>query len=871
MPAFPFDNRATRAARAVAARAMTLVGASRLPNDRRGFVEEANRQVQTPKRRDDLVDPENPASELAPADFADNEREREMRELVARQGGEKKIVSWLVGEQRRYAMRRARKELDWALSRAFYEDRQFYTYDGNETRLVSFLTQDDQDHYFTVNLIEFLTRKVVALATQSQPDATAAPQLDTPKSRLAAEEHASVNAHMDRQVGRAEQLKAWATWALTTTTAYIKITWDSDALAMVPEYDARGQVDGAKLLPVGELREEIAPGFEVFNDPIARTEDEVRARHHVKLLPLSDIQARYGARGRMVQPEPVGGALNGYVDAYIGGAGWGNAGGVGSSGGGAGGFGAPGPAGMDMGSISGAGGMEKAAYVIERWELPTPDFPKGRLITIANNVLLEYKEELPILYFKNGKYRLPFVPLGYKDMAGTSYAGNIVSPTIGLQVAFNKEYSTIQRQAANQKDYVFVDDRGEANPDIFKYGKPGWLEAIPLNMSQGAAPPVPSRGPGIDTARFALLDSYYARIQDMFGVHDVSQGKPQGGATSGISINLLQESDQSQLSLFVARIEQAMVSVKEIEGLYYARYAVVDRLMGVDETGNPAESGDNPSQRQQGAQGLPQGFGAAPSPVSPLGDDDGSDAGMGMEPGLAGIGPDNGAMQGAGSQQAAMQSPPSPPPATTESVSRLRAVSFKNLMAGGQTCVIVTPGSGMPKSQAGKQQMSFELYDRGVYGPPGTPTSAKMLVKLLQLTDSSSMLAHIDQWQEDEAEAQAALMQMQQQQMALAAAEQAQKNSQGATDPLQLEQVKQQGETERAMMGHQASAQQTAVQAQVQLLQGRQQAALDTRKMILQHTLDAQMTRLNAGTEVQKARLMPKPPASSNGSGSKKK
>lgn len=71
--------------------------------------------------------------------------------------------------------------------------------------------------------------------------------------------------------------------------------------------------------------------------------------------------------------------------------------------------------------------------------------------------------------------------------------------------------------------------------------------------------------------------------------------------------------------------------------------------------------------------------------------------------------------------------------------------SFKALSAGGQTRIIVTPGSAIPKSRAGQKAEIVEYYNMGLLGDPLDPRTKKVALQALEWAGGSRVLPYINQ------------------------------------------------------------------------------------------------------------------------------
>lgn len=603
-----------------------------------------------------LANPQVPNNALRSSDFTDTKAQQTDQERIDAKLAEhgtsaREIVNYVLDQQRQMSLRRMLQERDWALSLSFSENNQWLGYDDSTKRLVSLVNEDEKDRYVTADLIGYNVSKLAALCTQSAPDANAAPQTEAPIDVAAAAEARAINAHCDHLFDRQTQTQERVLWSITTTTCWVKTIWDKTARVLVPKIGPDGKVIGSTMSPVGEVDESIVPGFELFCDCSAMKWDDVRTVHHVKLRPVAWAQERFGEIGRAVKGDQRD-VTTGYVDAYM-------------YNGGAYGAQAVGPAAVD-GSLRWGQTNDSAAYVYERWELSTPRYPKGRYILVMGGQLLDYRDYPYKDREGNAREELPFVPLAWENVAGSPYGSCPVRRAIPLQMAYNRAYSATTELLEAPIATAIIEDGSSVGADAFE-----WLRRIVRKVyyKRGSTPPVVTTYDGNIMDRERFLDITYQRIQDIFGIHDASNGKVQQGATSGIAINLQQQSDQSHISLFVNRIEKSAVKIREWEIALYEQFAVLPRLLGIADVGDMKQAATN--------------------------------------------------------------------------INALRAISD-----GGQTRVLVRPGSAMPKSAAGQRQEALELFDRGAYGQPGTPQAAMLLMKALSLPQSDQMYDAIAAWDE---------------------------------------------------------------------------------------------------------------------------
>lgn len=122
-------------------------------------------------------------------------------------------------------------------------------------------------------------------------------------------------------------------------------------------------------------------------------------------------------------------------------------------------------------------------------------------------------------------------------------------------------------------------------------------------------------------------------------------------------------------------------------------------------------------------------------------------------------------------------------------------ITFDSIRDGGQYRVVYVPGSTQEDSPDQRLQKISILRQMGLFGDPADPETNALVVRMLQLPETTQILEHLANQQMKMEEQQAQMMEMQQQQMA---AQQAPKQS---FDP-EAEQMKMQMEIEKQSAKH---------------------------------------------------------------------
>ena len=500
-------------------------------------------------------------------DLSLDPEQKEMQEVSE---NDSQILNY-VDEQFKIASdHRSPLEVDWALGVAFEEGRQWVGLSREADKLISLINEEERHRYLTANKVRPLLMKVESTSTLAAPDVKAVALTDDPLDVSAAKEAESIRGHCSRKFDRVTQTKERVAWALKSSTCFLKVYWDDNKENTIPVVDFAGNVTFEQA-PVGDICEEIIPAFSVFLDPTAREWEQVRWLIHAETRPLSFFVDKFGEKGKMVKPDAKRqNAVNGYVNRYL-------------------------NSGIGFASPVQTPGMGKgmdAAICKEYWEKPSAKFKQGRYIIVAGGVVL-YRGPWP--YQKSDDF--PFVPLSYQSRSDSPYGRSLAGELISLQYTYNRILSASLEQAEQQVDFVAIAKGTGVQADAFDEIRGRGVKKIYYDNTAGI-PPVFSRSQGISQDKLAFLQKIERDMQDIAGVHDVTQGMAPAG-TPAEAIRLLQQADQTQHASLRASIEKSAVKIAEWEVALYAEKAPLDVMLGMlDDTGTvePTQPGMEPEQ-----------------------------------------------------------------------------------------------------------------------------------------------------------------------------------------------------------------------------------------------------------------------------------
>jgi len=506
-------------------------------------------------------DPRNVDSELNPSEY----RGFAQNSPKAYDETDTALVTLVQERYKDSAMHRRPVEREWVLSCAMAEGRQWLAWDDATHRAVSLIDEEEPDRYVTHNLTRPLLAKVVSMATMTKPDANCAPDSDNPMDRAAASEGRVITAHLSAMYGGTTQTQQMAFWAAMCGVGYLKHYWDPKGVVDVPTFGPDGQMTGRKSVPAGEEQEDVLGPFDIYIDPLSKRWSDAGWIIHASVKPLSWYVERFGTIGREVEGDTKD-ASAGYVESYL------NNGYGGAS---------------QLKDWFLSGSKRKAALCLEMWEKPTPRYPDGRLILVSGKTLL-YSGPWPLKFRSRGKYAFPVSRLVYQEAVGHAYGQGLIKDVAPLQVALNRTISRIVERTEQDKLTVAIAKGSSAGADSFETDEGRNVRKIYFDAIEGG-PSAFMAPPPLSADQWRLIDLIWLHMQHIAGIHDVNQGGVPSGITAGISIELLQQGDKTQLGLFTANIEQFAVTRDELRIAHYAQYAspYLPRMMGLDDSGNP--------------------------------------------------------------------------------------------------------------------------------------------------------------------------------------------------------------------------------------------------------------------------------------------
>jgi hypothetical protein len=497
-----------------------------------------------------LVDPRSKESQLGPSDFRLPSYRPSYDEDEVKRVFEQRFTEAINAHRNHYS--------EWFTAWSFYRGDQWRAWSKAHNRFLDTFPgpgevgYDSSRRHRCYNHISPLVDKTKAKALMNDPSATISPLTGQQTDVQGAREGRAVISHLSRRHDTDELSDELADWCLQVAAPCLKIWWDQTLSAFVPIIDPAGRI--IKIIEqknAGDVNWQIVSPFEWMPDPKAKRFKEMAYIFHAQVVASDYLRQRY-KEGARVQPDAYMGTESG-VEARM-------AAITGDA-----------PRGSDLSKPDGC-------LLKEMFERETLRYPKGRYIVMAGGIVLEYAEEWP----DGDGSVFPFVPYYYKKGVASVYGRNAVTPLRDAQILINKAMSRKEEWMDSSDWFIAMPHGAEMGADTFESVGKSRL-ATKIYHNPGLSPQVfatPPMSPNMSEVQ-ADGDNF---MRDNIGVHEVSDGRAPAGVDAGVAIQLLQQSDDTQLGPFRKLITSFWCKVYEITLQIGAKRYINPRLLMMQDT-----------------------------------------------------------------------------------------------------------------------------------------------------------------------------------------------------------------------------------------------------------------------------------------------
>jgi hypothetical protein len=331
-------------------------------------------------------------------------------------------------------------------------------------------------------------------------------------------------------------------WVQQCGHAYAKVTWDPSKGNLMVD-----PITGEKAFE-GDIKVEAVSAFEVFPDPLAKNEDDCQYMIQAKVRKLEYFKTQYPGVGNLVKEEDTW-LLSLQYEQRIN---------------------SMNSRGPSQGGLQDA--AKNSAIELIKYEKASLKHPNGRMIITANGVLLEDKE-LPCGI-------IPLFKFDDTVIAGKYYPETPVSHARPLQDQYNE---TVARRADWVKKLLsgkMSAARGSALAQESLNNESGEVVYFtPVPNAPNGGMPMALQMPMIPSYAYEEEDRLLARINEIFGISEVSKGTLPSASIPAIGMQLLTEQDDTRIGVMTEQHEQKWAQVGSLILKYVEKYYKLPRKL----------------------------------------------------------------------------------------------------------------------------------------------------------------------------------------------------------------------------------------------------------------------------------------------------
>ena len=217
--------------------------------------------------------------------------------------------------------------------------------------------------------------------------------------------------------------------------------------------------------------------------------------------------------------------------------------------------------------------------VIEKYEKPSKEYPDGRFIMVAGDVLLE-DTCLPFAVSADGKRGFPFVKQVSNDCIGSFWGSSVVERCIPIHRAYNAVKNRKHEFLARMASGVLAVEEGSVDVELLE--EEGLAPGQIVVYRAGTTIPRMLEFGDVPTDFHEEEDRLLNEFISVSGVSELMRGSSvPSGVSSGTALNLLIEQDDTRLSSTAENIRDAIVQIGKLCLRLYKQFACNQRLLRV--------------------------------------------------------------------------------------------------------------------------------------------------------------------------------------------------------------------------------------------------------------------------------------------------
>jgi hypothetical protein len=310
-------------------------------------------------------------------------------------------------------------------------------------------------------------------------------------------------------------------WLQECGSAFMGVSWDP-TLGDELYDDDTGECVGYE----GDIRVDVVPAFEFFPDPLANSMDDLRFCFRAKVRKLEYFRNQYPDRGHLVQSENVWLLSQQYQ--------------------------------LRINSLNNVGPTsssiqqqsEHTATEVEYCEARSLKYPQGRMVVMANGVILEDKP-LPI-------GEIPYAKFDDIMVAGKFYGEACITHARPLQDQYNRVLARRSEWANKFIAGKYMAARGHALSQEALNDQSG--EVVEYDLVAGTEPK-PMATPTLPQYAYEESKDLKNSVFEVFGLSEVSRGQLPSAGIPAVGMQLLLEQDETRVGIETEQHEHAFADI----------------------------------------------------------------------------------------------------------------------------------------------------------------------------------------------------------------------------------------------------------------------------------------------------------------------
>ena len=227
------------------------------------------------------------------------------------------------------------------------------------------------------------------------------------------------------------------------------------------------------------------------------------------------------------------------------------------------------------------------AVVIEKYELPTTEYPEGRLIIVCQDKLL-YMGELPYINDANGNRTYPFIKQTSNKVPGCFWGTSIIERMIPVQRAYNavknRKHEFLNRISMG---VLSVED---GSVDMDNLEEEGLSPGKVLVYRQGSNPPEMMSSESLPADFLKEEERLIKEFSEISGVSDImSNSSKLSQNISGVALQLMIEQDDARLLNASENIKNSVKNIAKQIVRLYKQFVFAPRIAKILNSGGTSE------------------------------------------------------------------------------------------------------------------------------------------------------------------------------------------------------------------------------------------------------------------------------------------